>query len=254
MASNGLKLYGSWASPYTHRVQLALKLKGLEFEYVEEDLTNKSPSLLLHNPIYKKVPVLLHGERPIAESVIILQYIDEVWNDNSTLMPSDPYERSLVRFWCHFIDDKLSSALGTVFRSAGEEQKAAVIEVHDNLKLLEGELHEGVFKERRFFGGERIGLLDIVLGCGSYWLSVFEKVAEVKLIDSEMFPLFCSWLKDFEEQPEVKEIIPAADKLLEYAHGVRQMMLSLSSAGAEVTPTATTTTTNTNSDDNTSKD
>lgn len=103
---NGLKLYGSWASPYTHRVQLALKLKGLEFEYIEEDLTNKSSSLLLHNPIYKKVPVLLHGDHSIVESVIILQYIDETWTDNS-LLPSDPYERALVRFWCYFIDDKV---------------------------------------------------------------------------------------------------------------------------------------------------
>ncbi|KAM0954026.1 putative glutathione transferase [Dioscorea sansibarensis] len=236
---NGLKLYGSWASPYTHRVQLALKLKGLQFVYIEEDLTNKSSSLLLHNPIYKKVPVLLHGDQSIVESVIILQYIDETWTDNS-LLPSDPYERALVRFWCYFIDDKLSTALGTVFKSAGEEQKAAVSEVHENLKLVEGELQEGVFKGRRFFGGERIGLLDIVLGCGSYWLSVFEKVADVRLIDSEMFPLFCSWLKDFEEQPEVKEIIPAIDKLLEYADGVRQLMLSLSSAAGNTTTTTTT--------------
>jgi glutathione S-transferase len=35
-----LKLLGSWASSYTHRVQLALRLKGLEFEYAEEDLGN----------------------------------------------------------------------------------------------------------------------------------------------------------------------------------------------------------------------
>ena len=41
-----LKLFGSWASSYTHRVQLALRLKGLEFEYAEEDLGSKSGELL----------------------------------------------------------------------------------------------------------------------------------------------------------------------------------------------------------------
>jgi hypothetical protein len=40
-----LKLLGSWASSYTHRVQLALRLKGLEFKYTEEDLGNKSEVL-----------------------------------------------------------------------------------------------------------------------------------------------------------------------------------------------------------------
>jgi len=106
--SSCVKLFGSWASSYTHRVQLALKLKGLEFDYTEEDLANKSPSLLLHSPIYKKVPVLLHRGRPIPESLIILQYIDETWPDPaSPIMPADPYEKALARFWSHFADDKV---------------------------------------------------------------------------------------------------------------------------------------------------
>ncbi|XXG52439.1 hypothetical protein AAC387_Pa03g0782 [Persea americana] len=188
MASEGVKnvkLFGTWASSYTHRVQLALKLKGVEFEYVEEDLSNKSPLLLTYNPVYKKVPVLLHGERAIAESIVILEYLDETWKEKP-IMSQDPYQRAIVRFWCRFADEK----------------------------------------GRRFFGGDEIGLLDIVMGCGSFWLWVFEEVAEAKLVDPEMFPRFHSWLRDFEEQNQVKEIIPATDKLLEYAKSLRQMILN----------------------------
>lgn len=239
---SSLKLFGSWASSYTHRVQLALKIKNVNFEYVEEDLANKSPSLLLHNPVYKKVPVLLHLDRPIVESVIILHYIDETWPDQP-IIPADPYERSLARFWSYFADDKLGPAVAAVFGSAGEDQKAAVGQVHENLKLIETELREGAFKGRRFFGGDRIGILDIVLGCGSYWLAVFDEVMEVKLVDPEAFPLFRAWLQDFEEQEEVKEIIPPTDRLLEYARGIRQMMLSLKDTTTS-TATATATTTN----------
>ncbi|XP_038976330.1 glutathione transferase GST 23-like [Phoenix dactylifera] len=246
-APSGLKLFGSWASSYTHRVQLALKLKGLDFEYMEEDLNNKSPSLLLYNPVYKKVPVLLHLDRPIVESVIILQYIDETWTDRP-IMPADPYERAVARFWCYFADDKLGPAVGAVFGLAGEDQKAAVAQVHENLKLIETELREGAFKGRRFFGGDKIGILDIVLGCGSYWLAVFDEVMEVKLVDPEAFPLFHAWLRDFEEQEEVKEIIPAIDRLLEYARGIRQMMLSLKDTPTAAAPAATTTTTTTTND------
>ncbi|XP_068661113.1 probable glutathione S-transferase isoform X1 [Aristolochia californica] len=221
--AGGVKLIGAWTSSYTHRVQLALKLKGVEFEYMEEDLRNKSPLLLLHNPVYKKVPVLLHGEDAVAESTVILEYIDETWKQDP-IMTANPYERAKVRFWSHFADDKLGPAVGEVFRLRGEEQKSALDQVNHNLKMLEEELAQGFFKGRKFFGGEKIGFLDIVIGCGSSWLWVFEEVVGVKLVDAEAFPRFFSWLRDFEEQPEVKETIPPADKLLEYAKGLHQMI------------------------------
>ncbi|XP_058107701.1 probable glutathione S-transferase [Magnolia sinica] len=220
-----VKLLGMWASSYTHRVQLALKLKGVDFEYVEEDLTNKSPLLLLCNPVHKKVPVLLHGNEPVVESTVILEYIDETWKENP-IMPDGPYERAVVRFWSRFADEKLGPAVGDVFRLTGEEQKAAVDQAFNNLKLLEDELRDGFFKERRFFGGDGIGLLDIVIGCGSYWLWVFEEVAGVKLVDPSTFPRFHSWLQDFEDQKEVKEITPGGNRLLEYAKGLRQMIVN----------------------------
>ena len=51
-----LKLFGSWASSYTQHVQLALRLKGLEFDYVEDDMGNKSDELLRHNPCTRRYP------------------------------------------------------------------------------------------------------------------------------------------------------------------------------------------------------
>ncbi|KAF3783085.1 Glutathione transferase GST 23 [Nymphaea thermarum] len=223
MGDARVKLLGSWASSYCHRVLLALRLKGVEFEYLEEDLSNKSPLLLLHNPVHKKVPVLLHDEKPVAESVVILEYIDETWKENP-ILPEAPHDRSVARFWVHFVEEKLGPAIGKVFQSAGEEQKAAAEQVSEYLKLVERELKEGRFKGRRFFGGETIGILDIVLGCGSYWLSVLEQVAGVNLIDVAAFPCFHAWLKEFESLAEVREAIPAQERLLEHARSVRQMM------------------------------
>ncbi|ONM37253.1 Glutathione S-transferase U10 [Zea mays] len=54
-----------------------LNLKGLAYEYAEEDLGNKSALLLSSNPVHKTVLVLLHAGRPVNKSQIILQYIDK---------------------------------------------------------------------------------------------------------------------------------------------------------------------------------
>ena len=104
--SEELKLLGAWASPFALRVKLALGFKGLSYEDVEEDLGSKSGLLLASNPVHKKVPVLIHNGKPICESLVILQYVDELFAGRS-ILPTDPYERATARFWAAYAGDKV---------------------------------------------------------------------------------------------------------------------------------------------------
>ncbi|KAL5980677.1 hypothetical protein ACLOJK_028586 [Asimina triloba] len=102
-----VKVLGAWASPFVMRPTIALNIKSVPYEFLEETFGSKSELLLKSNPVYKKIPVLIHNDRPISESMIIVQYIDETWTDGPSILPSDPYDRAIARFWATYIDDKV---------------------------------------------------------------------------------------------------------------------------------------------------
>ena len=101
-----LKLLGLPLSPFVISVRMALNIKGVSYEYVDEDPSNKSELLLKSNPVHKKVPVLIHNGKPICESLVILQYVDELFAGRS-ILPTDPYERATARFWAAYAGDKV---------------------------------------------------------------------------------------------------------------------------------------------------
>ena len=109
--SDQVTLLDLWVSPFAMRVKIALAEKGIEFESREEDLSNKSPLLLEMNPVKKQIPVLIHNGKPVCESLIIVQYIDEVWTHKSPLLPRDPCQRAHARFWADYIDKKVSGGV-----------------------------------------------------------------------------------------------------------------------------------------------
>ncbi|CAK7343876.1 unnamed protein product [Dovyalis caffra] len=199
------------------RVIWALKLKGVEYEYIEENLLNKSELLLKYNPIYKKIPVLVHGGSPIAESLIILEYIEETWPENP-LLPKDPYDRAMARFWIQYEGTKCTEALGAFFRANKEEREKAGKELLEVLKILE----EQGLGDKKFFGGENINLADISYGACAYWLPAMEEAIGVKVLERSTLPKLHAWAKNFMVVPVIKENIPDYDKMLAHIKVCRE--------------------------------
>ncbi|RYQ86956.1 hypothetical protein Ahy_B10g106563 isoform D [Arachis hypogaea] len=143
MGSKDVKVVSYWASPFGKRAEWALKLKGVEYDYIEEDIYNKSDLLLELNPVHKKVPVLVHGNKAIAESFVILEYIDETWKQYP-LMPHDPYQRAHARFWAISAEQKVGEGSWIALIKSGEEKEKALDTASEVLEKIEEEIKDAV--------------------------------------------------------------------------------------------------------------
>ncbi|KAL9328147.1 hypothetical protein ACSQ67_003150 [Phaseolus vulgaris] len=188
MAKNNVKLLGGWFSPFALRVQIALNLKGVDYEVIEETLNPKSELLLKSNPVQKKIPVLLHADKVICESAIIVEYIDEVWTNAPPILPQNAYDRANARFWNAYIDEKWFTSLRSVVVAEDDEEKRPHFEQAE--EVLESFLS---------------------------WIRVTEQINGRKLLDETKHPSLVQWAETFAAHPAVNGFLPETDKLIEFA-------------------------------------
>ncbi|XP_021734085.1 glutathione S-transferase U9-like [Chenopodium quinoa] len=224
---SSVKLHGMWASPYVLRAKLALNIKGIDFEYIEEDLANKSELVLQHNPVHKKVPVLVHNGLPIAESMIILEYIDETWSDPPHLLPKDPYLRAKHRFWAAYLQETMM-ILSKTMTNGGKPTEDEMKEYWKKMDMAEELIKAELFSNGcPSFQEAKPGYLDIVLYSFLGTYDVVEEFYGFKHITAERYPFLASWTKALSEVPQVKDATPSSVKVIEILHAMRKNYLQL---------------------------
>ncbi|KAL2935120.1 Glutathione S-transferase U9 [Bienertia sinuspersici] len=202
-------LHGMWASPFVRWVKIALKIKGITYEYVEESMKKKSQLLLIYNPIYKKVPVLVHNEKPIVESLIVLQYIDDTWNTSPYLLPSDAYSKSMI-----------DMPLRKLAASQGIEEEKSMMEVQMNLNILEENMN--VIFPYNSPCGENMGLLDILLCCLPNVIKAIEEALNVKIMEPQKYPLTSSRMASLCGLEVALDTAPSHEKLVKFFRAYRR--------------------------------
>jgi len=100
-----LELYNFSQSTCSLKVRITLEEKGLEWEdklLVSKNHDHLSDWYLKLNP-NGVVPTLMSDGRPIIESSVIMQYLDQIAPEPA-LMPADPYDQATLRAWLVYVD------------------------------------------------------------------------------------------------------------------------------------------------------
>ena len=167
-----MKLYNFFRSGTSHRLRIALNLKGLTPEYVAVDLRvdeHLGEAFRAINP-QQMVPALDTGSEVLIQSPAIIEWLDEVYPE-PPLLPRDPWGRARVRSLAqitaldiHPINNlRVLQYLGKTF-GADEAQQAEWFRhwVGEAFRALEARLtHEP--ETGQFCHGDTPGLADLCL-------------------------------------------------------------------------------------------
>jgi glutathione S-transferase len=114
-----LTLYDFGNSVCCQKVRITLREKGLEWEAIRVDLFRSEqydPAYLKLNP-KGVVPTLVHDGKPVIESTLICEYLDDAF-PQPPLVPADPWLRSRMRWWSKMVDEGLHEGVTEISFSA----------------------------------------------------------------------------------------------------------------------------------------
>jgi len=194
-----LKLISHKLCPYVQRAVIALTEKGVPFERVDIDLSNKPDWFLALSPL-GKTPVLLVGDVPIFESAVILEYLEET--QPKPLHPPDPLRRAEHRAWIEFGSAVLSDIAG--FYAAPDQAafNAKTSQLGQRIARLEARVAAAPW-----FDGENFSLVDAVFGPVFRYFDVFDEIADFGILADK--PTLARWRKALAARPSVRAAVSA---------------------------------------------
>jgi glutathione S-transferase len=178
-----LTLYDAARCPYCARVRIALAEKGVEFETVEIDLSDRPAWLYEKNPA-GRVPVLEEDDRPLPESAVIMEFVEERYPEPA-LLPADPADRGHVRLLI-FRDDEFTDPYYAFRRGDGFDAFDKALRRFD-----------AMLTEQPYLAGAEYSLADIA------YVPWVLRARDMLGIDFTPYPALAEWLQRLEERPAI---------------------------------------------------
>jgi glutathione S-transferase len=180
-----ITLYNAPRCPYVARVRIVLAEKGIEFEAVEIDLSDR-PDWFYEKNSSGRVPVIEGDGWILPESAVIMEFLEERYPEPA-LLPADPADRAAARLLI-FRDSDLTSPYYALRR----EEEGARERYDEALGRF-----EALLGEQPYLSGAEYGLADIAL------VPWFLRARDMLGVELDGFPALEDWLARLEERPAI---------------------------------------------------
>lgn len=198
MSTPNIKLISFTTCPYVQRATTVLKEKNIpcDIEYI--DLSAPPPWFYDVSPL-EKVPVLLVDDKPLFESMVICDYLDDI--TQNSLYPEDSFEKAQNRSWLEFGNEILNITFNFLHESDSRKFNHLKETLIDRFEILEEEFTNG-----DYFNGDNFAMIDAV------YAPIFryhQRIAMIK--DYEIFedaPNVKAWGDRLLKHPSVIKSVP----------------------------------------------
>lgn len=201
-----MKLWWHPFSVFPRRVRIALREKGVACEEAVVDLPGgalKEPAFLRLNP-FGQVPVLEDDGLVIAESIAILEYLEER-HPSPSLLPSDAAARARVRELMLWSNGHLAPAWKAVLAPLfAPEVRSDDPSVRDGRVALARYLD--VVEERLGAKPWLAGGFSLADVCHAPFVTVLEQAGQGDLVHAR--PCVAGWVERLSARPSVRDTAP----------------------------------------------
>lgn len=199
-----LTLVSHHLCPYVQRAEIALAEKGVPFERVNVDLSEKPDWFKAISPL-GKVPLLRvrHGEKEeiIFESAVILEFLEET--EANPLHPADPLTKARHRAWIEF-GSAILNAIGRFYSATDEDaffkESRGLSEM---FARVDAELPAR--QSGRWFAGDSFSLVDAVYGPIFRYFDTFDHIGDFGILDGK--PLVRGWREALSERQSIRKAV-----------------------------------------------
>ncbi|MFN0115865.1 MAG: glutathione S-transferase family protein [Paracoccaceae bacterium] len=167
-----LRLISHALCPCVQRAAIALAEQGVAFERTDIDLEAKPGWFLALSPL-GKTPVLLVGDRPVFESAVILEYLEDT--GPRPLHPADPFDRARHRGWIELASavlNNIAALYSAPDETALQARRAALAA---RFRRIDAELGNS---QGPWFAGRRFSLVDAAFAPVFRYFDLFERLGD----------------------------------------------------------------------------
>jgi glutathione S-transferase len=185
--------------PYVQRAAIVLAEKGVPFERIDVDLSNKPDWFRAISPL-GKVPLLKVGGEVLFESAVIVEYLEETCGP--ALHPADPLTKARHRGWMEFGSSILADIWTLETTRDRPAFDAKVKALKDKFARVEAELGDGPY-----FTGAQFCVVDAVFAPVFRYFDVFDRMVDLGVFSQT--PKVRAWRKALSARPSVKQAVAA---------------------------------------------